>query len=128
MSNVRIGAIVFDCHDPLKVAEFWQAVTGFTPQWEQPFVPDPEGDDWFGLRDPEGRQPNLGFHRVPEGKVVKNRVHIDLFTSDEEAEADRIVALGGRRLWRSTDPGDPFIVLGDPELNEFCVVRAQVGG
>jgi predicted enzyme related to lactoylglutathione lyase len=56
--------------------------------------------------------------------VVKNRVHIDLHTKDEEATADRIVALGTSWLWRSTNPGDPFIVLGDPEGNEFCVVRA----
>jgi hypothetical protein len=47
--------------------------------------------------------------------VVKNRVHIDLHTKDEEATADRIVALGASRLWRSTNPDDPFIVLGDPE-------------
>jgi hypothetical protein len=66
--DVRIGAIVFDCRDPLRVAEFWQEVTGFAPQWEQPFVPDPAGDNWFGLKDPAGRQPNLGFQRVPEGR------------------------------------------------------------
>jgi glyoxalase superfamily protein len=55
---------------------------------------------------------------------VKNRVHVDLYALDEEVEADRIAALGARRLWRSTDPDDPFVVLADPEGNEFCVVRA----
>jgi catechol 2,3-dioxygenase-like lactoylglutathione lyase family enzyme len=127
MPDIRIGGIVFDCHDPLKVAEFWQAVTGFTPEWEQPFVPDPAGDDWFALKDPAGGQPNLGFQRVPESKVVKNRVHIDLYTRDEEEAADRIVGLGATRLWRSTNPDDPFIVLGDPEGNEFCLVRSGSG-
>jgi hypothetical protein len=59
--------------------------------------------------------------------VVKNRVHIDLYTKDEEATADRVVAFGATRLWRSTNPNDPFIVLGDPEGNEFCVVRSGEG-
>jgi predicted enzyme related to lactoylglutathione lyase len=60
---------------------------------------------------------------VPEGKTVKNRVHVDLYALDEEAAAERIVALGARHLWRSIDPDDRFVVLADPEGNEFCVVR-----
>lgn len=120
--EVSIGGIVFDCADPIGLARFWQAVTGFEPA--EPLVPGPEGDDWAQLTDPAGRQPSLGFQKVPEGKVVKNRVHVDLYATDEEAGAERIVALGARRLWRSEDPDDPFVVLADPEGNEFCVVRA----
>jgi hypothetical protein len=60
---------------------------------------------------------------VPEAKVVKNRVHVDLGSADEGAEATRIEALGATRLWVSDDPEDPFVVLADPEGNEFCVVR-----
>jgi hypothetical protein len=58
-----------------------------------------------------------------EGKVTKNRVHIDLSAADENEEAARIEGLGATRLWVSDKPDDPFIVLADPEGNEFCVVR-----
>jgi hypothetical protein len=122
--GVRIGGIVIDCLDPVKLAFFWKAITGFEQTWEEPFVPDPEGDNWMGLRDPSGRQPNLSFQKVPEDKVVKNRVHMDLYVDSEELAAEQIVALGASRLWRSPNPDDPFIVLADPEGNEFCVVRA----
>jgi hypothetical protein len=64
---------------------------------------------------------------VPEDKVVKNRVHMDLYVDNEELAATRIVALGASRLWRSPNPDDPFIVLADPEGNEFCMVRAPQG-
>ena len=70
-----------------------------------------------------GDQPNLSFQKVPEDKLVKNRVHMDLYVEDEEIAAERIVALGARRLWHSPNPDDPYIVLADPEGNEFCVVR-----
>ena len=122
--GLRIGGIVIDCRDPVNLAYFWRAVIGFEQTWEEPFVPDPQGDNWMSLRDPSGRQPSLSFQKVPEGKVVKNRVHLDLSVDDEEVAAERIVALGARRLWRSPNPNDPFIVLADPEGNEFCVVRA----
>jgi hypothetical protein len=54
---------------------------------------------------------------------VKNRVHIDFVAKDEEATAKEIEALGATRRWVSDDPEDPFVVLADPEGNEFCVVR-----
>jgi hypothetical protein len=56
---------------------------------------------------------------------VKNRVHLDLRSTDEESEASRLEALGANRLRRSEDPDDVFVVLADPEGNEFCVVRAE---
>jgi hypothetical protein len=123
-----MAGVVIDCHDPIALAEWWQQITGFEPTWEQPFVPDPEGDTWASLKDPLGKQPHIAFQKVPEDKVGKNRVHIDLHAPDEEEAASRIVELGGRRLWRSTDPDDPFVVLADPEGNEFCVVRHPVTG
>ncbi len=115
--DVRIGSVVFDCADPAALMAFWREATGFEV--------GREGPDWCILKDPTGTQPKLGFQRVPEAKVVKNRVHLDLFSSDEQAEAARIEALGATRLWVSEDPEDPFILLGDPEGNEFCVVRVR---
>jgi predicted enzyme related to lactoylglutathione lyase len=113
--NVAVGMVVFDCAEPLRLAEFWAAVTGYAMQ---------DSDErWAWLLDPRGSGIEIGFQRVPEPKTLKNRVHLDLHTPDEEAEAERIEALGATRLYRSEDPEDVFIVLADPEGNEFCVVR-----
>lgn len=85
--EISIGAIVIDCGDPPRLMAFWRAVTNFEVE--------AEGPGWSYLRDPSGRAPGLGFQKVPEGKVVKNRVHIDLYTPDHEAAAARIEGLGG---------------------------------
>jgi predicted enzyme related to lactoylglutathione lyase len=124
---VRLANIVFDCADVARLAEFWSAVTGFLPGSGEPSWDDPswKGAEWVALSDPAGRAPRIGFQLVPEGKVVKNRVHLDLAAEDEEAEAARIQSLGATFLWRSTNPEDPFVTLADPEGNEFCVVRAR---
>jgi predicted enzyme related to lactoylglutathione lyase len=113
--DITVGMVVFDCAEPLRLAEFWAAATGYAMQ---------ESDErWAWLLSPGGSGIEIGFQRVPEPKTVKNRVHLDLHTADEEAEAERIEALGATRLYRSDNPEDIFIVLADPEGNEFCVVR-----
>jgi hypothetical protein len=115
--GVRFREVVIDCANPRELAAFWAAVTGY--------VVDNEAEDWAAIRGEGDRDIWIGFQRVPEGKVVKNRVHVDLEAADEEAEARRIEGLGARRRWVSEDPEDPFVVLADPEDNEFCVVRAR---
>ena len=114
--GVHLGEIVIDCADPRPLAEFWSAATGYE-------IDEPGSEEWMSLHDPEGKDVSIAFQRVPEPKVVKNRVHIDLYTPEEEQEAARIEALGAKRLWVSDKPEDPFIVLADPEGNEFCVCR-----
>jgi len=114
-----MGSVVVDCGDPEALARFWVAVTGYRmdePEAEQGAV------RWVMLRAPAG-QPNLAFQKVPEPKQGKNRVHVDLYTADEQAEAARIEALRATRISVSEDPDDVFIVLADPEGNEFCVCR-----
>jgi hypothetical protein len=65
----------------------------------------------------------LGFFRVPEGKAVKNRLHLDLRPEDQAAEVDRLLALGARKV--DIGQGSPtWVVLADPEGNEFCILRA----
>ena len=115
--DVRMGSVVIDCADPPSLAGFWAAVTGYEPR-----AADAGDDTWRMLLGPGG-QPNIGFQKVPEAKQVKNRVHIDLYTVDEEAAAARIEALGATRLYVSDDPDDIFVTLADPEGNEFCVCR-----
>ena len=113
--DVRFYQVVIDCAEPRRLAEFWMAFTGFEVSHA--------GDDWFSIRAPDGSA-RIGFQQVPEDKVVKNRVHIDFAAKDEETTAKRIEDLGATRRWVSDDPQDPFVVLADPEGNEFCVVRA----
>lgn len=115
MVEIRSVSVVMDCGDPRALVAWWHRLTG----WEI----GSEYDDWCSLKRPDGT--SLGFQKVPEAKTVKNRVHLDLWVDDEEDAATWAVEeLGAKRLWRSEDPEDPFVVLADPEGDEFCFVRA----
>jgi hypothetical protein len=140
--------VTIDCADPVRMVRFWATALGYQPE------PPPEGHaDWatfwrgLGLPeeevvdsgeavvDPDGVGPRIRFQVVPEGKVVKNRVHLDLTVSGGRAvalqtrrervtaEADRLVDAGATVLRTLSEPGvDHFaIVLADPEGNEFCL-------
>jgi hypothetical protein len=114
MVDVRFHEVVIDCADPRGLAEFWAGFTGFARRtWHE---------DWASIGTPDSMI--IGFQQVPEGKAVKNRVHLDFSAADEETTALEIEAMGATRLWVSEDPDDPFVVLADPEGNEFCIVRA----
>jgi predicted enzyme related to lactoylglutathione lyase len=116
-----IGSITFDCAQPYELARFWTEVVGWPIHPEN--VP---ADDEVGLLPPDGHS-ELLFIRVPEGKQVKNRLHLDLQPKDRtrDAEVERLVALGARRVDdRRTPDGKGWVVLADPEGNEFCVVRS----
>lgn len=138
--------ITIDCADPAGLASFWAEVLGYKIQdppdgfesWDQALealgVPTENRNDYSAVVDPESSGPRLFFQRVPEGKQVKNRVHLDVrgapgLDGDArmdalEAEAERLVALGATRLKRY-DPEPPLagghIVMLDPEDNEFCL-------
>jgi predicted enzyme related to lactoylglutathione lyase len=114
MVDVRFREVVIDCAEPLRLAEWWAGFTGYSIRTHH--------DDWSTIASDDGAM-TIGFQQVPEGKVVKNRVHIDFWAADEEATAREIEALGAQRLWISEDPEDPFVVLADPEGNEFCIIR-----
>ncbi|MBV8983334.1 MAG: VOC family protein [Acidimicrobiia bacterium] len=126
--------ITFDCAEPLVLARFWAAVLGYPP-------PDVEGThevltalgqseeelgNWYRTEDSSGREPRLAFPPVPEPNVVQHRLHLHVTPLDEspgalDAEVGRIVALGASQLRRVTDEAGTFVVLQDPEGNEFCV-------
>lgn len=114
MVDVHFDKVVIDCADPQSLARFWVGFTGYTQGGGD--------EDWTSIRSPDGHHA-IGFQKVPEGKTVKNRVHIDFAAPDEEATAMEIEALGATRRWVSENPEDPFVVLADPEGNEFCIVR-----
>jgi hypothetical protein len=112
VSRHPIFEIVVDCADPQALAEFYSALT------DTPIRSSHEG--WASL------EPNptiLAFQQVPERKRVKNRVHVDFDTDDLIASAALAVALGGRQVSDViNEGGGAFIVLADPEDNEFCFV------
>lgn len=108
-----IAVIVIDCRDSGPVAEFWMAALGYEVAARD--------DTWIKLRDPLGVGPALAIDPVPEGKAVKNRVHLDLKPSGTmEAEVARLEGLGAQRL--RDFPGS-HTVMADPEGNEFCVLQ-----
>lgn len=143
MVAVRQIQVTFDCAVPERVAGFWCDVLGYV------LPPPPEGfADWnefdralpadkqgsaFACVDPTGAGPRLYFQRVPEGKTVKNRVHLDVRVgtglegahrlSTLEAERDRLVELGATfvRLLPAGDGEESCIVMQDVEGNEFCL-------
>jgi hypothetical protein len=124
----RLTEIVVDCHDPAALAAFWAAVLDY----HVVRVEDGQVEIAPWKREPPDlaervRQapsvPTLVFVKVPEGKTVKNRLHLDIrpVGSPHEAEVERLLGLGARRA----DMGQgevPWVVLADPEGNEFCVL------
>ncbi|CAM3399906.1 VOC family protein [Isoptericola cucumis] len=141
MTSVRQVQVTFDCAEPERVARFWCEVLGYVvppppegfASWgdfDRSLPPEDQGSA-FACVDPTGVGPRLFFQRVPEGKVVKNRVHLDVrvgtgLVGDErlatlEAERDRLVALGATHVRTMLADGveESCIVMQDVEGNEF---------
>lgn len=143
MATVRQVQVTFDCAQPRRVARFWCEVLGYVPAsppegftgWDdaEASLPATERDAWSACSDPTGAGPRLYFQRVPEGKVVKNRVHLDVRAGAGlvgaerlaalEAERDRLVALGATcvRVMVADEENESCIVMQDVEGNEFCL-------
>ena len=136
--TLRIRTITFDCADPYLVVGFWSQLTGYREEPENPNFPDdPEGL----LVAPDGSA-SLLFIKVPEGKAVKNRVHLDLappapppdapveVTADvRDAEVERALGLGATIVEDHRRPDRTgWVTLADPEGNEFCIERGIPGG
>ena len=121
--TLRWQCLDIDSADPRRAADFWQGALGWrrTHESDQEVVLEPPAGS------PEdGVAPDLLFLRVPEGKMVKNRLHLDLRPDDQQAELARLLALGARRVDVGQD--DPsWIVLQDPEGNELCLLRELDG-
>jgi hypothetical protein len=146
--------VTFDAHDPAAVSRFWAEALDYVipgppgvdvPAGADPLavwqkflerigVPEDQRNTRSAIEDPSGEGPRVFFQQVPEGKTVKNRVHLDVraapgLQGDErmaalEREAERLVSLGATRL-RRFEPSPPMdgghIVMADPEGNEFCL-------
>jgi catechol 2,3-dioxygenase-like lactoylglutathione lyase family enzyme len=117
--TLRIQCLCIDTADPAGLAAFWQSALG----WRRTF----ERDDEIVLEPPEGSPedgvvPDLLFLRVPEGKAGKNRLHLDLRPADQAAEVARLEQLGAQRADVGQGSGVSWVVMADPDGNEFCVL------
>jgi hypothetical protein len=121
----KFTELAIDCTDPGRLARFWCSVLGYEVQYEDdeivtigsPTVPE-------GKNRPGPVPPTLTFARVPEGKTVKNRLHLDVSPTDREQddEVSRLLGLGARRADVGQTGDESWVVLADPEGNEFCVL------
>jgi predicted enzyme related to lactoylglutathione lyase len=116
----RWYTLVVDSMDPARLARWWAEVLDYQIVYEAP-------DEVVIARD-EKTYPGLVFVPVPETKQVKNRLHIDLNPDDRDAEVERLVNMGARHVDVGQGDEVTWVVLADPEGNEFCVLRAREQG
>jgi Glyoxalase-like domain len=119
--TATVQHVVFDCADSYALARFWMTVTG-----GQMADDDLPGDEVCGVQLADGRE--LLFAQVPEPKAGKNRVHIDVRPQDRtrDEEITRLLSAGARMVEDRRKPnGRGWVVLADPEGNEFCVERSE---
>ncbi|MGW1069663.1 VOC family protein [Streptomyces aureus] len=109
-SSAQINALIVDADDPERLAAFWSELLG------RPIVGRMGPYVWLRRENGLG----LGFQRTDESRTGKNRMHFDITAPDPAAEQQRVESLGGRRLEQYADGG--FLVMADPEGNEFCVI------
>ena len=111
----RISTVHMDAKDAAAVAAFWQQAL----DWDLTFE-----DGLYSLTGRDGRGLDLDIMAVPEGKTVKNRLHLDLVADGctQAEEVERLIGLGARRVDVGQDSAVTWVVMADPEGNEFCVL------
>jgi hypothetical protein len=116
--SVFVDWLAIDCADPAALARFWMTALGYV-------VDESDDPDEVQIVPPDGRGLRLLFLKVPEGKQVKNRLHLDVRSTGQDsqaAEVERLIGLGARRV--DIGQGEvSWVVMADPEDNEFCVLR-----
>lgn len=117
--ELRAIGVTLDSNDPERIADFWQQAIGYKTRIG-------DGDPNITLSDSEVDRPlnHLTIQRVPEGKMAKHRLHLDLFVSDDEGAIAELVSLGATVLVPAEDPDQTMTttVMADPDGGEFCVV------
>ena len=113
--SLRLETTCVDCQDPIALGRWWAELLA----WKVTY----ESDEEVVIESPEDNSVALLFGKVPETKTIKNRLHFDLRPDDRDVEVARAEAMGARRV--DIGQGEPtWVVLGDPEGNEFCILRA----
>jgi len=119
--SLRWQNMNIDSIDPASLARWWADLLGWRITFEEPdevVLEPPKGSPEDGV------SPDILFARVPETKQVKNRLHIDLRPDDQTLEVARAEALGARRVDVGQTDAVTWVVMADPEGNEFCILRA----
>ena len=117
-----VDTLSVDCAAPRRLAEWWAQVLG----WQVLEDEDPD-DDEVAIGDPASSPLTLLFLQVPEAKTIKNRLHLDLRPPDgstQQAELARLLGLGARRIDVGQEASVSWLVLADPEGDEFCLLRS----
>jgi predicted enzyme related to lactoylglutathione lyase len=120
--SLRFYSVLIDCADPRALGHWWAQAL----DWQVTLDDGDEVDVAVGL-DADGKEiePILTFLPVPEAKTIKNRLHIDLAPDDRDAEVERLIAMGATRVDIGQEPDVTWVVLADPEGNEFCVLSSR---
>jgi predicted enzyme related to lactoylglutathione lyase len=115
--DVRVSDIGIDANDVPAMARFWAAVTGYDSTVD--------GDDYVFLSAPSGTGPNVFVQRVPEPKVGKNRLHLDLRSSNLASATRELLSLGAEVVQHHESGDDVWTVFADPEGNQFCIIQGS---
>jgi len=110
--SLRIGSAVVNVADMEAMTDFWAAALGLAPSRREP------GDGFRVLR---GERVNLSLQLADSAVTARDQMHLDLYSDDGDAQVARLVALGAMKVRENHDPDDTYVVLTDPEGNEFCV-------
>lgn len=110
-------ALTIDARDPASLARWWAQTLG----WDV-VDPDPAGVE---VRSPDGHSSSLFFVRVDDAKPTKNRLHLDLYADDQAAAVDDLIARGATRAAVGQPDDAEWVVLQDPEGNEFCLLEPR---
>ncbi|GGF34389.1 VOC family protein [Subtercola lobariae] len=114
--TLKFEEIVVDCRDFRTLGQWWAAALGWSVLYEN------EGE--LEIQNPDGSHPTLLFLNVPESKTIKNRLHFDFVPDNQADEVARLLAMGAQR--GDIGQGEqPWVVMTDPEGNEFCVLSAR---
>jgi Glyoxalase-like domain len=120
--DIRIQNVVVDSHDCERLATFWSEALGWRITYRSEIewvIEPPEGDPAVDVA------PDILFLKVPDEKVVKNRLHFDLRPADQAAQVERLLGLGARHVDIGQGDEVSWVVLADPEGNEFCVLAPR---
>jgi predicted enzyme related to lactoylglutathione lyase len=120
---LRLQCVTVDCTNPKLLADFWSEAL----DWEIGEVKEHEA--WLQPKSKAAQEvhyPDLLFYYSPDSKKVKNRLHLDLRPTDQASEVERLISLGATHveIGQSEDQSVSWVVLADPEGNEFCVLKA----
>lgn len=113
----RWYTVVIDAQDPARLARWWAQVLGYQIVYE--------GASEVGIARDGHTYPGIAFVAATQAKDGRNRIHLDLNPDDRDAEVERLVNMGARLVHDGRHDGASWIVLSDPEGNEFCILRSR---